>query len=192
MADPTVPWGIPTFDDNTPFAPIQAPFNSQSAALNDALSDGAFQPYATKVLMDAVPGTRVGQHASVYADGTVANNGDYRWSGTVWIQTWTADGTWVAVALGSGWTNEASNAVMVRRKNGIVFTRGRASTTGSNASAFTYPAGMLPDWTGGTAFPADANGTATVRVYLLDSGVAQVAGSYANVGFASIPPFPAA
>ena len=38
MADPTVPWGIPLFDDNTPFAPIQAPFNSQSAALNDALN----------------------------------------------------------------------------------------------------------------------------------------------------------
>ena len=38
MADPTVPWGIPLFDDNTPFAPIQAPFNSQSAALNDALT----------------------------------------------------------------------------------------------------------------------------------------------------------
>ena len=84
MASPTVPWGIPLFDDNTPFAPIQAPFNAQSAALNDALSAGAFAPYATKALMDAAPGTRVGQHASVYADGTVANNGDYRWSGTAW------------------------------------------------------------------------------------------------------------
>jgi len=88
MADPTVPWGIPLFDDNTPFAPIQAPFNTQSAALNDALSSGSFMPYATKALLDTAPGTRVGQHASVYADGTVANNGDYRWSGTVWIQTW--------------------------------------------------------------------------------------------------------
>ena len=39
MASPTVPWGIPQFDDNTPFAPIQAPFNSQSAALNTALND---------------------------------------------------------------------------------------------------------------------------------------------------------
>jgi len=38
MADPTVPWGIPLFDDNTPFAPIQAPFNAQSAALNVALN----------------------------------------------------------------------------------------------------------------------------------------------------------
>ena len=87
MADPTVPWGIPLFDDNTPFAPIQAPFNAQSEALNDALSDGAFAPYTTKALLDAAPGTRVGQHASVYADATVAYNGDYRWDGTGWLST---------------------------------------------------------------------------------------------------------
>ena len=84
MASPTVPWGIPLFDDSTPFAPIQAPFNSQSAALNVALNDGAFQPYATKALLDAAPGARVGQHATVYADGTVAYNGDYRWTGSAW------------------------------------------------------------------------------------------------------------
>ena len=92
MADPTVPWGIPLFDDNTPFAPIQAPFNSRSAALNDALTAGAFQPYATKALLDAAPGTRAGQHASVYADGTAAYNGDYIWGGSVWVQTWTSGG----------------------------------------------------------------------------------------------------
>ena len=85
MADPTVPWGIPLFDDNTPFAPIQAPFNAQSEALNDALSDGAFAPYTTKALLDAAPGTRVGRHATVYADGSDANNGDYSWNGAEWI-----------------------------------------------------------------------------------------------------------
>ena len=90
MADPTVPWGIPLFDDNTPFAPIQAPFNAQSAALNDALTKGGFAPYATKALLDAAPGTRVGQHASVYADATVAYNGDYRWNGTGWILSLTS------------------------------------------------------------------------------------------------------
>ena len=84
MASPTVPWGIPQFDDNDPFAPVQAPLNAQSAALNVALNDGAFRPYATKALMDAAPGTRVGQHASVYADGTATNNGDYRWNGNSW------------------------------------------------------------------------------------------------------------
>ena len=84
MASPTVPWGIPQFDDNSPFAPVQAPLNAQSAALNTALNDGAFRPYTTKALLDAAPGTRIGQHASVYADGTVANNGDYTWSGSKW------------------------------------------------------------------------------------------------------------
>ena len=103
MADPTVPWGIPLFDDNTPFAPIQAPFNAQSEALNDALSDGAFQPYATKALMDAAPGTRVGQHASVYADATSYNNGDYKWGGSVWVQTWASGSkSPFAVAVGAG------------------------------------------------------------------------------------------
>jgi len=86
MADPTVPWGIPLFDDNDPFAPVQAPLNAQSAALNAALSDGAFAPYATKALLDAAPGTRVGQHATVYADTDTAKNGDYRWGGSEWAK----------------------------------------------------------------------------------------------------------
>jgi len=85
MADPTVPWGIPLFDDNTPFAPIQAPFNSQSEALNDALSDGAFMPYSSLTLLRAAPGTRFSQHATVYGDATASKNGDYLWNGSEWI-----------------------------------------------------------------------------------------------------------
>ena len=60
MADPTVPWGIPLFDDNTPFAPIQAPFNSQSAALNDALTTindkilDAHEPWQTPTLAGGI------------------------------------------------------------------------------------------------------------------------------------------
>ena len=111
MADPTVPWGIPLFDDNTPFAPIQAPFNSQSAALNDALTAGAFQPYATKALLDAAPGTRAGQHASVYADGTAAYNGDYRWSGSAWRQVFGDDsGSPFAMAAGRAYVYAAANS----------------------------------------------------------------------------------
>ena len=114
-----------------------------------------------------------------------------RWSGSAW-QAALGDTGWVAVTLGTGWSNESGNSVMVRRKNGIVYTRGRASTTGATANAFTYPTGMLPDLTGGTAFPADANGVTNVRVYLFGPGVVQVAGTATNVGFAAISPFPAA
>ena len=123
--------------------------------------------------------------------GDTTNGNEYRYTSAGWVVIY-ENGTWVAVTLGSGWSNETSNPVMARRKSGIVFTRGRASTTGATANAFTYPTGMLPDWTGGTAFPADANGAATARIFLLGSGVAQISGTYTNVGFAAISPFPAA
>ena len=119
MASPTVPWGIPQFDDNSPFAPVQAPLNAQSAALNVALNNGAFMPYATKALLDAAPGTRVGQHASVHADGTAANNGDYRWSGLAWerLSTTFAEAAGVANFSGTGGSSSApiywDNAVTV-------------------------------------------------------------------------------
>ena len=138
MADPTVPWGIPLFDDNTPFAPIQAPFNSQSAALNDALSDGAFAPYATKALMDAAPGTRVGQHATVYADGTVARNGDYSWNGTGWSVAHDAN----TLATWGAWTTATNAAPIIMS---------------GQASGITSPGGTLTH-TFATAFPNRVHG----------------------------------
>ena len=148
MADPTVPWGIPLFDDNTPFAPIQAPFNAQSEALNDALSDGAFAPYTTKALLDAAPGTRVGQHATVYADGTVAYNGDHRWNGTAWAQTWSPSDTVFdlsPISYGGLYRNASGSApVVVARLNGRctlegVITSSSAAFTGGT----TYTAGTI-------------------------------------------------
>ena len=165
MADPTVPWGIPTFDDNDPFAPVQAPLNAQSEALNDALSDGAFAPYATKALMDAAPGTRVGQHATVYADGTDSSNGDYRWDSGKWGLILDDTG-WITPNLAGGWTNEPGNPIQYRRKNGFVWNRGRATTSGANATMFTYGTGFLPDFpsSGFNTFTIDASSPARVSI----------------------------
>ena len=170
MADPTVPWGIPLFDDNTPFAPIQAPFNTQSEALNDALSDGAFAPYATKALMDAAPGTRVGQHASVYADTDTAKNGDYRWIGSEWNQI-LGDTGWLSPALGSGWTNESGGPVQYHRKNGVISMRGRASGSLEAGVAFRLPPGFLPDIKSGAPFLTICDATSgIVRVQISSAG----------------------
>ena len=180
MADPTVPWGIPLFDDNTPFAPIQAPFNSQSAALNDALTAGAFQPYATKALLDAAPGTRVGQHASVYADGTVANNGDYRWSGTVW-DTSVTDTGWVNLVL-VGATVADGLTPQIRRINGVAYIIGRLSQSGS--IGFQIPSGFAAKNTLRLPAMANSSGTATT-VLVIDPGAGNaftVAGQTINLG----------
>ena len=107
MADPTVPWGIPLFDDNTPFAPIQAPFNSQSAALNDALisamsGPNVFKRYATKALMDAAPGTVGREHATVFSDPDSSNNGDYYWTSGGWVVNLPSSRTFALAANGGG------------------------------------------------------------------------------------------
>ena len=189
MADPTVPWGIPLFDDNTPFAPIQAPFNSQSAALNDALTAGAFQPYATKALLDAAPGTRVGQHATVYGDGTAAYNGDYRWSGSAWIAN---NSGLINPTLTSPWTAVAGEVPGYQRINGVVHLSGRCSTTTSSSNKpFVLPAGFKPLTQ--VVCMAEVNGT-SVRSYItLDGTVGPIAaGVYPSFSLASMPAFVAA
>ena len=151
MADPTVPWGIPLFDDNTPFAPIQAPFNSQSAALNDALSDGAFAPYTTKALLDAAPGARVGQHATVYADGTPHKNGDYKWGGSAWIQTFsTSSGLPFAMASGSATnTDGASKTVTFPPGRFTVPPRVTMANTGPSVSSLNAQSVTTDGFSGG-------------------------------------------
>jgi len=168
MADPTVPWGIPLFDDNTPFAPIQAPFNSQSAALNDALTAGAFQPYATKALLDAAPGTRVGQHASVYADGTVAYNGDYRWSGSAWRQVFGDDsGSPFAMAAGR-------SQVVVPASSGASVTVTMPSGRFSVAPIITVSLGSDPEYMSSRTLSVYSKTATSFVAALSNSTVAQV------------------
>lgn len=84
--DTGAPGFIPLYDDDTSFAPIQDPFNGISQAINAALERIAFTTYAnlTTLNLPANVGTVVGQHATVNADSTALNNGDYVWNGTAW------------------------------------------------------------------------------------------------------------
>lgn len=107
--DTGAPGFIPLYDDDTSFAPIQVPFNGISQAMNTALKRIAFTTYATLATLNlpANVGTVVGQHATVNADSTALNNGDYVWNGTAWkffgigaFATYTA--TLVNITLGNG------------------------------------------------------------------------------------------
>lgn len=81
----TTNFQIPLFGDTDFVTPIQTPLNAQSNALDAALTKAGFIPYPTLAALNAAPGTVVGQHASVNADTTAANNRDYAWSGTAWV-----------------------------------------------------------------------------------------------------------
>lgn len=81
----TTNFQIPLFGDADFVTPIQTPLNSQSNALDAALTKSAFLPYPTLAALNLVPGTIVGQHATVNADTTASNNGDYVWSGAAWL-----------------------------------------------------------------------------------------------------------
>ena len=100
-------------------------------------------PYATKALMDAAPGTRVGQHATVYADGTAAYIGDYRWNGSAW-KVFLEDTAWATLAVTSPVAHESGNPLQYRRLNGVVFFRGRANASEVSPIG-TLPPGFRPD-----------------------------------------------
>ena len=55
-----------------------------------AVAAGATIPYTTQALMNAAPGSWVGQRAEVYADSTAGNNMTYRWNGSAW-KAWDSD-----------------------------------------------------------------------------------------------------
>jgi hypothetical protein len=110
------------------------------------------------------------------------------WDGSEWILD---DTGYTNATLSAGWTNFAASPVGFRKIKGIVYIRGRASSTGANATAFTLPTGFRPD-TQKVLF-LEAGGAQTRYVVNTNGGVAQVsAGSQNNASFDNIPPYPAA
>lgn len=85
---PTANWGFPTYDGTEPgslktIANAQA--NAAEAAMDNA-SKGFYLQYDTLTNLKAAPTTsfRIGQHATVYADPSPVNDGDYVWNGSAW------------------------------------------------------------------------------------------------------------
>lgn len=120
----------------------------------------------------------------------------YQWTSGGWKRIVDMlDTGWVQPPLNSGWTNLASSELKYRRRNGVVYLRGRATTTGATANAFTLPAGFRPgdrvimfvETNGVTPQPIASR--CTVHT---DGSVGQLAAAAAtNLSFGNFPPFPA-
>jgi len=105
---------------------------------------------------------------------------------------WVLDDTgYTNATLSAGWTNFAPSPVGFRKIRDIVYIRGRASSTGANATAFTLPIGFRTD-TQKIIF-LEAGGAQTRYAVNTNGDVAQVsASSQNNASFDNIPPYPAA
>src|SRR3954470_13706106 len=147
--DTGAPGFIPLYDDDTSFAPIQDPFNGISQALNGALKKVGYTTYASyaTLILPANVGTVVGQHATVNADSTPVNNGDYTWSGSAWIRSSSG-------RLGRG--RLAANTIVVAANNWTDIATVSATSTGRICTA---------DWAA-TLYNSNSgsNRTASIRV----------------------------
>ena len=101
------------------------------------------------------------------------------------------DTGWIAPSLASEWSVFNSETIGYRRLNGVIYLRGRGSSTGTGSTAFTLPAGFCPGQIMIVAAP-DAGGVIT-RSNTLTSGAVTQATLAAVTGwsFAAFPPFPA-
>lgn len=131
-------------------APLETVFATMASSIQTALTNrntNEFLIYATLSALNAVPGTVIGQHAYVNADGTASNNGDYYWNGTSWV--W--NGIYGAsLTANTGWTagtgNQTPRALMVGK---LVTLFGTLTWAGGGAysSIVTVPAVFRPPTT---------------------------------------------
>ena len=100
------------------------------------------------------------------------------------------DTGWITPVLGSGWTVASGDTPQYRRLNGIVYMRGRASSSGSTAIIFTLPVGFQQS-AAGIIFLAEVGG-ATMRCQVIGSSVRQVTTATAtSLSLGSFLSFPA-
>jgi len=88
MATNTTPDNLLKPQSTDQIAPLETVLGNMQDSVQTALTNRnkqMFLMFATAAAMNAAPGTQIGQHAFVYNDSTVANNGDYVWSGTAWV-----------------------------------------------------------------------------------------------------------
>jgi hypothetical protein len=166
---PTANWGFPTYDGTEPgslktIANAQA--NAAESAMNSA-SKGFFIQSATKAALPTT-GLRVGQHATVYADGTPVNNGDYGWNGTAWVRSYGVIGAFTA----NGIYSAGSPVPQAVSMNGRVFLEGIVTSssatfgTGTVYAVGSIPAAFAP--TSNRTFPVFAGvGTGSALGYIV-------------------------
>lgn len=80
-------WGLVVPAKGDPIVPFRNPFIAltESVATSlDTLQSYGFPRYPTRADLPS-SGNLNRQHATVYADPTAGNNGDYFWNGTAWV-----------------------------------------------------------------------------------------------------------
>lgn len=112
--------------------------------------------------------------------GTLSN-----YDGTNWVSQ---DTGWVSATLGSGWTAFSGETPGYRRLNGVVYLKGRASSTGATATAFTLPAGFRPI---AQLVMSGNDGTAFIQAIVTSAGIVGPASnvSATNFSFGQFSPF---
>lgn len=84
-------------------AALETVFATMASSVQTALTRNGYSQYGTLAALQAVTGSRYGQHATVYADSTAAFNTDYYWNGTAWA--------YVVPIVSAGSTTTAASGV---------------------------------------------------------------------------------
>jgi hypothetical protein len=151
MAGATTPWNIPTIGPGDTIPSLEGLINPISTATNTALSAvqaTAYTTYATLAALSAVPGTVVGQHASVNNDTTATNNGDYAWTGSAWIPVGNGAFTVMgAPTWGTGYSFGPSTTNWIRKQGTRVTIQAeiqKSSAMSGGDTILTFAAGFRP------------------------------------------------
>lgn len=150
--------GVPLIVGNPAFTP-----RADHNALGEYLRDRLDESVATS---SALPpsGNWVGR--KIRADNTGIT---HEWSGSAWVALPRLEDTgWITASLGGGLSHEAGNPLQYRRRNGIVYFRGRLTSNGGSSGSviFTLPVGFRPDGSAGAVniFYADSNGPVRINI----------------------------
>lgn len=168
MATNTTPDNLLKPQATDQIAPLETLLSNMQDSVQTALTNrnkNMFLLYATRAAMNAVPGTQVGQHATVYADSTTANNGDYTWSGSAWIAAAKSGLVPITPTSVSGATLSGSR---------VVFSA-VASFTVSGIFSSAYR-NYLVKWRVDTRSGASGNGNNVELIQLAASGVTNTTG----------------
>lgn len=89
-----------------------------------------------------------------------------------------ADTGWITATLGATWASVAGETVQYRRKDGAVWWRGRAQSSGTVADILNVPSGFRIDGGINNIFTADAGNA--VRMNLTDTGILRILGTISS------------
>lgn len=172
---PTVPWNIPLFDDDTPYAPVQAPLNAQSNALNAALN--LIETSVANVASLPTSGNWVGRTILVTAD-----NGQRVWTGSAWFPMGGLEVVADVVAYGTGWSaaDTLGNKPRVRRigNHCLLYGGARVASGASGANILTVPPQFQPPTTATRFIGNSAASNGTFMELALSNGVVSSPAGY--------------